>query len=172
MVKLIQGIQQNNLPTISNSFSPNPLWRNTDSFDYTQYYDKKRGSRTFQQARNKDACKPDENFRVDNSSNFFYNFTDYRTRTVVGKYYKMVRPYCQMDSENPTTTATGQDIYNNTIAIDGIAGKTSTTPVVPGGGGERLKPTQLNQIKGAVPFNQCVSFKNGFNMKTEYSFRF
>ena len=64
MVRLITDIQQNNLPTVSNSFSPNPLWRTTDSFDYQQYYDKKKGIRTFQQARNKANCKPDENFKL------------------------------------------------------------------------------------------------------------
>ena len=65
MVRLITDIQQNHLPTVSNSFSPNPLWRTTDSFDYQQYYDKKKGIRTFQQARNKANCKPDENFKLD-----------------------------------------------------------------------------------------------------------
>ena len=122
MVKLIQDIQQNNLPTISNSFSPNPLWRTTDSFDYQQYYDKKKGIRTFQQARNKNQCKPDENFKLDYNSKRFYNFTDYKTRNYVSKYYQLIHPYCQLDSENSNISATGTQIFNNTIAVEGIAG--------------------------------------------------
>ena len=53
MVKFIENIQQNNLPTISNNFFRNPAWSASDSFDYQQYYDKKKGIRSFQQARNK-----------------------------------------------------------------------------------------------------------------------
>ena len=41
VVKLITQIENRNLPTISNSF-PNPVWTSTQSFDYQQYYDKKK----------------------------------------------------------------------------------------------------------------------------------
>lgn len=171
MVKLITDIHQNNLPTVSNSFSPNPLWRTTDSFDYQQYYDKKKGIRTFQHARNKANCKPDENFKLDYNSNHFYNFTDYKTRSYVSKYYRLLRPYCQLDSETPNQTVTGGQIYNNTIAIEGLAGRNNTTPFVPGHS-QPLEPTKLNQIKGAIPFNQCTNFKHGFNRNIQYTFRF
>lgn len=171
MVRLIQDIQQNNLPTISNSFSPNPLWRTSDSFDYQQYYDKKKGIRSFQQARNKATCKPDENFKVDYASKRFYNFTDYSTRNYVSKYYQMVRPYCQLDSETPNQTVSGGQIYNNTIAVDGLAGRSNTTPFVPGQT-QPLHPTKLNQIKGGIPFNQCSDFKYGFKRNRQYTFRF
>jgi hypothetical protein len=171
MVKLIQDIQQNNLPTISNSFYPNPVWRTMDSFDYQQYYDKKKGIRSFQQARNKNKCKPDENFKLDYTTKRFYNFTDYKTRNNVSKYYHLIHPYCELDSENPTISATGTQLYNNTIAKEGIVGRLSTTPYVPGID-TPLQPTTLNEIKGGIPFNQCSNFKNGFGKNSIYTFRF
>lgn len=171
MVKLIQDIQQNNLPTVANTFSPNPVWSGSNSFDYQQYYDKKKGIRSFQQARNKNECKPDENFKVDYNTKRFYNFTDYKTRNYVSKYYHLVHPYCQLDSENPNTIASGLQIYTNTLAVDGLAGQLSTTPLVPGQS-EPLRPTTLNEIKGGIPFNKCTNFKNGFGKNVQYSFRF
>lgn len=171
MVKLITHIKQSDLPTVSNSFFPNPVWNSCDSFDYQQYYDKKKGIRSFQQARNKASCKPDENFKIDYNSKRFYNFTDYETRKNVSVYYRLLHPYCQMDNENPNVTATGNQIYNNTIAIEGIAGRTNVTPFVPGQT-EPLRPTQLNQIKGGIPYNNCARFKNGFGKGIQYTFRF
>lgn len=171
MVKLITAIQQNNLPTISNSFYPSPLWRSSDSFDYQQYYNKKKGIRSFQQARNKASCKPDENFKIDYNSKTFYNFTDYETRKNVSLYYRLIHPYCQLDSTQPNVSATGNQIYNNTIGIEGIAGRTNTTPFVPGES-VPLKPTTLNQLKGSIPYNNCVNFKYGFGKNINYSFHF
>ena len=171
MVNFIRPIENINLPTVSNSFFPNPIWINTQSFDYQQYYDKKKGLRTFQQARNKASCKPDENFKIDYNSKHFYNFTDYTTRRNVSKYYKLIHPYCELENETPNTQATGTQIFNNTIAREGIAGRESRTPFVPGINRE-LTPTQLNQIKGAIPYNKCAQFKNGFGKSLQYSFRF
>ena len=173
MVKLITPIQQDDLPTISSSYFPGgvPVWSTNNSFDYTQYYNKKKGLRSFQQARNKASCKPDENFKLDYKSKKFYNFTDYETRKNVSVYYRLIHPYCQLDQEQPNTTATGSQIYNNTIAIEGIAGRTSTTPFVPGQTSP-LHPTTINQIKGAIPYNKCVKFNNGFGKNIQYSFRF
>ena len=82
--------------TISNSFIPNgvPGWSTSQAFDYTEYYNKIKGLRSFQQARNKASCKPDENFKIDYSSKRFYNFTDYETRKNVAVYYRLIHPYC------------------------------------------------------------------------------
>ncbi len=171
MVNFIRPIENIDLPTVANSFFPNPVWMSNQSFDYQQYYDRKKGLRTFQQARNKASCKPDANFKIDYDTKHFYNFTDYTTRRNVSKYYQMVHPYCELDNENPTTRATGTQIFNNTIAVEGIAGRESRTPLVPGEN-KQLTPTQLNQIKGAIPYNKCVQFKNGFGKTLQYSFRF
>lgn len=171
MVKFIENIQQNNLPTISNNFFPNPVWSASDSFDYQQYYDKKKGIRSFQQARNKATCKPDENFKVDYGSKNFYNFTDYKTRMNVSKYYYLVHPYCELNQTNPNTTATGTQMFNATIASEGIAGRNETLPIVPGPN-QNLTATCQNRVKGAIPFDKCVNFKNGFRPGVQYSFRF
>jgi hypothetical protein len=169
MVKLITEIQNENLPTISNSFFPNPQWSASNSFDYQQYYDKKKGIRTFQQARNKGTCKPDENFKVDYNTNRFYNFTDYTTRRNVAKYYHLIHPYCELDNEG-TNTFTGSLIYNTTITREGIAGAESRRPFIPGQTNP-LTPTTLNEIKGGIPFDKCVNFKNGFGKGLQYTFR-
>lgn len=173
MVKFITAIQQGDLPTVSNTYYPGPAppWSMNNSFDYTQYYNKKKGIRSFQQARNKASCKPDENFKLDYKSKKFYNYTDYETRKNVSVYYRLVHPYCQMDNENPNVVASGTQIYNNTLAVEGIAGRVNTTPFVPGQT-EPLKPTVINQIKGGIPYNNCSSFKNGFGKSIQYSFRF
>ena len=170
MVKLITQIENRNLPTISNSFFPNPVWTSTQSFDYQQYYDKKKGIRTFQQARNKATCKPDENFKLDYESKKFYNFKNYSTRNNAAKYYHLIHPYCELDSESPNIITTGNVLFNNTIAVNGIAGRESTTPILPGQS-KGLEITTMNQIKGALPFNQCINFKNGFGKTLQYSFR-
>jgi hypothetical protein len=175
MVKLIENIQQGDLPTISDSFLPNPVWRTSDAFDYGQYYDKKKGLRSFQQARNKPSCKPDTNFKLDSNTKQFYNFTDYQTRNNISKYYRLIHPYCELNSHQPNIITTGTDIYNNTIAHEGIAGRISTTPIIPGqipGQTYGLTPTTLNKIKGGIPYNNCVNFKYGFSKTINYSFRF
>lgn len=173
MVRYITQIENEDLPTVANNFFPNPAWSASNSFDYQQYYDKIKGIRTFQAARNKASCKPDENFKIDYSPNNrkFYNFTDYTTRRNVSKYYRLVHPYCELDNENPTTQVTGSQIYNNTISEEGIAGRESRTPYVPGEA-TQLTPTRLNQIKGGIPYNKCTNFKNGFGQTLQYSFRF
>ena len=75
MVNFIRPIENIDLPTVANSFFPNPVWMSNQSFDYQQYYDRKKGLRTFQQARNKASCKPDANFKIDYETKHFYNFT-------------------------------------------------------------------------------------------------
>lgn len=173
MVKYITSIEQTDLPNVSNTFFPSPVpaWSQNNSFDYTQYYNKKKGIRSFQQARNKASCKPDENFKLDYTTKRFYNFTDYETRKNVSVYYRLIHPYCQMNTEAPTVTASGSEIYNNTVAVEGIAARVNTTPFVPGQT-EPLVPTQLNEIKGGIPYNNCAHFKNGFGKSIQYSFRF
>ena len=171
MVILTRPIENIDLPTVANSFFPNPVWMSNQSFDYKQYYERKKGLRTFQQARNKASCKPDANFKIDYDSKHFYNFTDYTTRRNISKYYQMIHPYCQLDNENPTIRATGTQIFNNTVAVEGIAGRESRTPLVPGEN-TSLTPTQLNKIKGGIPYNKCTQFKNGFGKTLQYSFRF
>jgi hypothetical protein len=173
MVKLITNISQTDLPTISNSFIPNgvPGWSTSQAFDYTEYYNKIKGLRSFQQARNKASCKPDENFKIDYSSKRFYNFTDYETRKNVSVYYRLVHPYCQLDNNNPNFVASGNEIYANTINEQGIAGRVNTTPIVPGQS-TGLNPTTINRIKGAIPYNKCANFKNGFGKNIQYTFHF
>ena len=169
MVKFNEKIQQGDLPTIANNFFPNPAWSGSNSFDYKQYYDKKKGLRTFQQAKSmkeQAPCKADENFKIDNNSRRFYNFTDYKTRMNVSKHYQLIHPYCELN-ENGVTTETGQQIFDNTIIQEGIAGRNSTTPYVYG---VELTPTVQNKIKGALPYDQCINFKNGFRPSKTYKF--
>ena len=171
MVKLITQIENRDLPTISNNFFPNPVWSSSNSFDYKQYYDKKRGLRTFQQARNKASCKPDQNFKVDNGSKHFYNITDYSTLMNVSKYYRNVHPYCELTNEGGNVIATGEEIFLATTTIDGIAGRETTQPYVLNEN-NKLTPTTINKIKGAIPYNNCTPFKNGFSRRINYTFRF
>ena len=96
---------------------------------------------------------------------------DINTRDLLTIYYQLIHPYCQLDTENSNISATGTQIFNNTIAVEGIAGRTSTTPFVPGEN-EPLKPTTLNKIKGGIPYNKCANFKYGFSKNVQYSFRF
>jgi hypothetical protein len=169
MVRFNQTIQNTDLPTVANNFFPNPAWSSSDSFDYKQYYDKKKGLRSFEQARsiNRTApCKSDENFKIDNNTRRFYNFTDYKTRMNVSKYYQLIHPYCELN-ENGTTTETGQEIFDNTIIEEGIAGRNSNTPYV---NNVELTPTVQNKIKGGLSFNQCINFKNGFKPNVSYRF--
>lgn len=178
MVKFNEKIQQGDLPTIANNFFPNPAWSGSNSFDYKQYYDKKKGLRTFQQAKSmkeQAPCKADENFKIDTSDagptpKQFYNFTDYKTRMNVSKYYYLIHPYCELN-DSGSTTSTGQDLYENTIGIEGIAGRNSTTPyTINADTNSQLTPTVQNQIKGALPYDQCINFKNGFKPDEQYNF--
>ena len=170
MVKFNEKIQQSDLPTIANNFFPNPAWSGSNSFDYKQYYDKKKGLRTFQHAKTMNACKADENFKIDTSSQRFYNFTDYKTRMNVSKYYYLIHPYCELNDSG--TQILGNDLYDNTIGIEGIAGRNSTTPYTDGTNDtSQLTPTVQNQIKGALPYDQCINFKNGFKPDEPYKFK-
>jgi len=175
MVKFNEKIQQGDLPTIANNFFPNPAWSGSNSFDYKQYYDKKKGLRTIQHARSLDQlapCKADENFKIDTSTNAptpkqFYNFTDYKTRMNVSKYYYLIHPYRQLDKDG-TTIPTGQEMYEFTIAAEGIAGRNSTTPYFTAD--RQLTPCLINEIKGALRYDQCINFKNGFRPSKTYNF--
>ena len=174
MVKFNEKIQQADLPTIANNFFPNPAWSASNSFDYKQYYDKKKGLRTFQHARTMNPCKADENFKIYTSTNGptpkqFYNFTDYKTRMNVSKYYYLIHPYCELNDSG--TPISGKILYDNTIGIEGIAGRNSTTPYTDStNDNSQLNPTVQNQIKGALPYDQCINFKNGFKPDEPYSF--
>jgi hypothetical protein len=177
MVKFNEKIQQSDLPTIANNFFPNPAWSGSNSFDYKQYYDKKKGLRTFQHARSLDqsaSCKADENFKIYTSNTGptqkqFYNFTDYKTRMNVSKYYYLIHPYCELNDSG--SQIFGNDLYDNTIGIEGIAGRNSTTPYTDGTNDtSQLTPTVQNQIKGALPYDQCINFKNGFKPDEPYKF--
>ena len=171
MVKFNEKIQQADLPTIANNFFPNPAWSASNSFDYKQYYDKKKGLRTFQHAKSMNHCKADENFKIDTSTTGptqkqFYNFTDYKTRMNVSKYYYLIHPYCQLNDTG--SQIYGNDLYNDTIAAEGIAGRNSTTPYADSN--TQLTPTVQNKIKGALPYDQCINFKNGFKPHEQYGF--
>jgi hypothetical protein len=174
MVKVFcENIHKNDLPTIANNFFPNPAWSSSNSFDYKQYYDKKKGLRTFQHARTMNPCKADENFKIDSStsgatSKRFYNFTDYKTRMNVSKYYHLIHPYNELNNSGGVQKS-GQYLYDQTILEDGIAGRNSTTPYIDTNG-NKLNPCALNQIKGSLPYDQCINFKNGFKPDEQYSF--
>ena len=74
------------------------------------------------------------------------------------KYYYLVHPYCELNQTNPNTTATGTQMFNATIASEGIAGRNETLPIVPGPN-QNLTATCQNRVKGAIPFDKCVNFK-------------
>ena len=114
-------------------------------------------------------CKADENFKIDTSSQRFYNFTDYKTRMNVSKYYYLIHPYCELNDSG--TQKFGNDLYEYTKTQERIAGRNSTTPYTndtePN---TQLTPTVQNQIKGALPYDQCINFKNGFKPHEQYGF--
>ena len=62
----------------------------------------------------------------------------------------------------------GNDLYENTIGIEKIAGRNSTTPYADPT--SQLIPTVQNKIKGALPYDQCINFKNGFKPHEKYGF--
>lgn len=73
MVKFIEKIQNSNLPTVANNIAPNPAWNSNNSFDYKQYYEKKKAYRAFEQAKSLDEneltrTKVDESFKLDFSN--------------------------------------------------------------------------------------------------------
>ena len=106
MVKLFSNINQNDLPTIATASDetldpivnecntkagvvyPLPRWCSSDSFDYQQYYNKKKGLSTIKHARKipDDKPKKDQNFKIDKVNKKFFFFKDYQTMFNVSKY--------------------------------------------------------------------------------------
>lgn len=184
MVKLIGYINQEDLPSISSSSNevleniknacntkqgivyPLVRWNTMDSFDYQQYYDKKRGLETYKHART--SFKPDENFKR-NKKSFFY-FKNYKTLYNVSKYNYLVNPYCELDDES-LFRQTGGNIYENTINEQGIKGRLTNTPIIKNNTEiNNLTPNLINKIKGNIPYKNCVTFKYGFKSNKNYSF--
>jgi hypothetical protein len=172
--------------------SGNPNWSSSKSLGYDSYYNKKRARRTYQQARRMGSepnanYKIDTNFKIDLGKNkyhprnpnkdtqFFYNFSDYNTRTNVAKYYYIQQPYLELTNNetdgNPQHNIDGNTLYFNSTELDnGISGIVSKDPLLlrqdPN---SALTPTQFNRIKGAIPYNHCIkNFKNGFERDSIY----
>ena len=176
-----------NVPTFGN-----PNWSSSNSLGYDSYYNKKRAARTYQQARRMGSepqanYKIDTNFKIDlgksqyhsrnpnKDTQFFYNFSDYNTRTNVAKYYYIQQPYTELTNNetdgDPTHVIDGHTLYQNSTELDnGISGIVSKEPLLtrqdPNSG---LTPTQYNRINGPIPYNHCIKhFKTGFEKDSEY----
>ena len=190
MVKYNEKIQQDDLPFVTNLTQPMNPWSAYKSFDFQQYYDKKKGVRTISQAINMRDCRADENFRLninpDHEARNFYYFNNFQTRRNVSKAYKLVHPYCQLNTCIETNDKSGKDIISNTIDFNdpngGVLGYVSVTPKVTiGGNSVNLTPVKLNKIFGALPSPNpsenegiqcnCINFKYGFAPSTTYKFK-
>lgn len=182
MVKLFSNINQNDLPTIATASNetldsidnncnskkgivyPLPRWCSSDSFDYQQYYNKKKGLSTIKHAKSISNNKPkqDENFKIDINNENFFNFTDYQTLFNVSKYNYLVNPYCNHDVEADVEDV---NLYQKTIDKEGIKGRLSTTPYLDET--NKLSVNKLNKIKGNISYEKCLKFKYGFKPKVQ-----
>lgn len=196
MVKYNEKIQQDDLPFVTNLTQPMNPWSAYKSFDFQQYYDKKKGVRTISQAINMPNCRADQNFRLNiypatQARNFYY-FNNFHTRRNVSKAYKLVHPYCELSTcGDISNNNTGSEIIDRTTAFSvgssldislGVLGKVSTKPFVNIDGQPSpnpLTPVKLDQIFGALPSPetdislqcQCINFKHGFAPSTTYKFK-
>ena len=163
------------LPTVANLTTPNPSWNANNSFDYRQYLNKKVAKNQYHHAASKPLDKPDTSFKVESkivagnvTEKFFYNFTDYNTRTQISKIYRDVHPYCNLINNAPNTVS-GENIFDETT-FNNIAGYNSDIPIVEN---QEFTPTRLNHIKGKLQIdNRCVNFMNGFRPSTNYNYTF
>ena len=199
MVKYNEKIQQDDLPFVTNLTQPMNPWSAYKSFDFQQYYDKKKGVRTISQAINMPDCRADQNFRLninpDHGARNFYYFNNFHTRRNVSKAYKLVHPYCQLNTcTDDTNDNSGSEIIDRTTAFSvgsstdislGVLGKISISPFTPkatiGGIPVNLIPVKLNKIFGALPSPNpsenegikcnCINFKHGFAPSTTYKFK-
>ena len=193
MVKYNEKIQQDDLPFVTNLTQPMNPWSAYKSFDFQQYYDKKKGVRTISQAINMEDCRADQNFRLninpDHRARNFYYFNNFHTRRNVSKAYKLVHPYCELNTcVDDANNKTGSKIINNTIDFNddkgGVLGYVSTTPKATFDGNPNpvnLTPVKLNKIFGALPnpnplenegiLCNCINFKYGFAPSTTYKFK-
>ena len=190
MVKYNEKIQQDDLPFVTNLTQPMNPWSAYKSFDFQQYYDKKKGVRTISQAINMEDCRADQNFRLNinpdhGARNFFY-FNNFHTRRNVSKAYKLVHPYCELNTCDDNNNNPGSEIINKTIDFTdpngGVLGYVSVTPKATiGGNPVNLTPVKLNKIFGALPnpnplenegiLCNCINFKHGFAPSTTYKFK-
>ena len=182
MVKLFSNINQNDLPTIATASHetfdpikndcytkagvvyPLPRWCSSDSFDYQQYYNKKKGLSTIKHARKitDNNSKEDENFKIDKMDKKFIFFKDYQTMFNVSKYSNLVNPYCNHDVEADVEDV---NLYQNTIDKEGIKGRLSTTPYLDET--DKLSVNKLKKIKGNISYEKCLKFKYGFKPKVQ-----
>lgn len=163
------------LPTVANLTTPNPTWNANNSFDYRQYLNKKVAKNQYYHATNKPLDKPDTSFKVESkivggniTEKFFYNFTDYNTRTQISKIYRDVHPFCNLIN-NATKTVSGQEILDSTT-LNNVAGYNSGIPLVEN---KNFTLTRLNKIKGKLQINdRCINFTNGFKPTVNYNYTF
>jgi hypothetical protein len=195
MVKYYEKIQQDDLPIVTNLTQPMNPWSAYKSFDFQQYYDKKKGVRTISQANKMQSCRADQNFRlninpISNARNFYF-FNNFQTRRNVSKSYKLIHPYCELNTCGDISNDNlGIDIINRTTAFSvgpsldvslGVLGKVSTTPFVnlDGNPNQPLTPVRLDKIFGALPGPesdislqcQCIDFKYGVGPSINYKFK-